>query len=182
LFVHLLTHGKFSWSAADNILLAVWLVLATQQCSHNSLIIAFKEVRGLKYIFFLEGIVFVAAGLWLLPRFGLTGMLACSVLATLFFTWAIGIWRLARLSGLGWKPFLWDWQLPLLRVLLVLVPCWVAVEWLVSGQSVWLRFIITGGVLALAGGWVSVRLALPADIVSELATKLPSPLRRFLGR
>ncbi len=179
-FVILWTHGRFSWSATDNILLAVWLVLSTQQCCNNSMIITFKEIRGLKYIFFLEGIVFIAAGLWLLPRFGLTGMLVCSILATLLFTWMAGVWRVAGSSGLGWKTFLWDWQLPLLRVLLVMVPCWLAAEWLVRNQSAWLRLIFTGGILALVGGWASLRLALPANIVSELAGKLPLPVRRLL--
>jgi O-antigen/teichoic acid export membrane protein len=181
-FVTLWTQGKFSWPPLNNVLLAIWLVLSTQQCCHNSLVICLKEIKSLKYILFLEGIVFVAAGLWLLPRFGLTGMLFCSIFATLFFTWTIGAWRLARLSGLGWKPFLWEWQVPLLRVLMVMVPSWLTVAWLLRDQSPWFRFIITGGVLALAGIWTSLRFALPVNIVSELAGKLPSPLGRFLGR
>jgi O-antigen/teichoic acid export membrane protein len=178
-FVEVWTHGKFFWSATDNILLGIWLVLLTQQCCNNSLIMTFKEIRGLKYIYFLEGIVFVIAGLFLLPRYGLTGMLVCSNLATFFFTWIVGAGRVSRLGGLGWKTFLWDWQWPLFQVLVVLVPCWLAAEWLLRNQSAGLRFLIMGGGLALVGGWALLRLALPTDVVSELAGKFPASIRRL---
>lgn len=181
-FVDLWTHGKFFWPATDNILLGVWLVLLTQQCCNNSLIINFKDIRGLKYIYFLEGIIFVVAGLLLLPRYGLSGMLICSNLATFFFTWIVGASRVTRLSRLGWKTFLWDWQLPLLRVLFVMIPCWLAAEWLLRGQSAWLRFLSLGGFLTLAGGGALLQFALPPDVISQLAGKLPLQVRSFLKR
>ncbi len=180
LFVNIWMHDKFSWPEMDSILLAFWLVLATQQCCHNSLIIAFKEIRGLKYVFFLEGLIFVAVGLWLLPQFGITGMLICSILATLIFTWVAGAWRVNQLSGLGWKTFLWDWQLPLLRVLMVMIPCWIVAEKLLHNQSAWLRISLTGGGLALVGGWVLLKFSLPATVVSELTEKLPLPVKKLL--
>jgi O-antigen/teichoic acid export membrane protein len=181
-FVILWTQGKFSWPPLDNVLLAVWLVMSAQQCCHNSLILCLKEIGNLKYIFLLEGFAFIGMALVILPSTGMTGMLACSVFATILFTWLAGVWRIATLSKLGWKPMVWDWQMPLLRVLLVMVPIWLVMAWLLRGQSDWLRFIVTGGVLALVGIWTSLHFALPENIVSELATKLPSPLKRFLRR
>ena len=71
-FVSIWTHGRFSWPATDNVLLALWLILSTQQCCHNSLIMCLKHIRGLKYIFLLEGVLFVGVAVFVLPANGIT--------------------------------------------------------------------------------------------------------------
>jgi O-antigen/teichoic acid export membrane protein len=180
-FVTLWVQGKFSWPPLDNALLAVWLVIMSQQCCHNSLIMCLKEIRSLKYIFLLEGIAFISISLAILPSTGMTGMLACSVAATTLFTGFIGAWRVTGLSKTGWKPLLWDWQLPLFRLLAVLVPLTLAMGWLLRDQSVWLQLLIPGALLALIGAWAALRFALPSDLTVEIAGKLPPPLRRLVA-
>jgi O-antigen/teichoic acid export membrane protein len=112
-FVMLWTNGKFSWPPVDNVLLAVWLVLLTQQCCHNSFIMGLKEIRSLKYIFIIEAGVFIVVALAILPSTGMTGMLTCSILATTLFTWLGGVWRIVGILKVGWKALAWDWQMPL---------------------------------------------------------------------
>jgi O-antigen/teichoic acid export membrane protein len=184
-FVSVWMHGQFFWPAINNVLLGAWLIVSTQQCCHNSLIMCLKEIRGLKYVYLLEGVVFIFAAAVLLPSTGLTGMLICSLLATTLFTWLCGVWRVAGLSGMGWKPLLWDWQLPLFWVLGVMVPCWLAIEWMLRGAPDWLRLVINGSLLTVTGVWVSLRFALPSNLVAEIVGKLPTPLQRvaaILGR
>jgi O-antigen/teichoic acid export membrane protein len=176
-FVTVWFHGKFSWSPLDNVLLAIWLVMSAQQCCHNSLIICFKEIKTLKYIFLVEGVVFIGVALAILPSTGMTGMLVCSVAATTLFTWLSGVWRVAVLSRMGWRPVLWDWQKPLFRVLLAMIPVWLAMAWALHDASNWLQMIFTGGVLTLIGAWVALRHALPSDLVAEIMRKLSPPLR-----
>jgi O-antigen/teichoic acid export membrane protein len=179
-FVTLWTQGKFSWPPMDNVLLAIWLVMSAQQCCHNSLIMCLKEIGILKYIILAEGIVFVGVALVVLRHFGITGMLVCSLLATTLFTWLSGVWRVAELSKMGWKPLVWDWQKPLVRVLIAMVPVWLAIEWALHGSPDWLRLIVNGGVLTVIGVWVSLRFALPSGMVAEIIGKLPPPLRQLV--
>jgi O-antigen/teichoic acid export membrane protein len=176
-FVALWTRGKFSWSPLDNALLAVWLVMSAQQCCHNSLIICFKEIKTLKYIFLIEGVVFIGVSLAVLPSTGMTGMLVCSVTATTLFTWLTGLWRVAMLSKLGWKPVLWDWQKPLFYVLTAMIPVWLAMAWALRDASNWFQMTFMGGVLTLIGAWVALRHALPSDLVDEIMKKLSPSLR-----
>lgn len=178
-FVRVWTHGRFSWQLVDDVLLGVWLVVLTQQCCFNSLIVNLKEIKGLKYFYLVEGMVFVGVALAILPVTGLTGMLVCSLVATTAFTWLCGVWRVAGLSGTGWKPLIWDWQKPLFRLFIVMVPCWLLMEW--AGRSLpdWLRLVVNGSVLTLIGAWVALRFALPADLAVEITGKLPQPLRRM---
>jgi O-antigen/teichoic acid export membrane protein len=176
-FVTLWIQGKFSWPPLDNVLLAAWLVMSTQQCCHNSIIMCLKEIRTLKYIFLIEGIMFIGVSLAILPSTGMTGMLVCSVTATTLFTWLSGVWRVATLSKMGWKPLLWDWQKPLFRILMTMVPVWLAMEWALHSAADWLRLVVSGGLLTAVGMWVALRFALPPDLVVELMRKLPPPLR-----
>lgn len=180
-FVRIWTHNRFSWPMIDNILLGIWLVVLTQQCCHNSLIINLKEIKGLKYVYLIEGVVFVGVSLAILSITGLIGMLACSLAATTLFTWLCGMWRVANLSGKGWKPLLWDWQVPLIRELIILVPCWLSLEWLLRGASDWVRLVVNGGLLTMIGALVSLRFALPSDLKIEMLGRLPQPLKWLAG-
>ena len=178
LFVSVWMHGQFTWPQINNVLLAAWLVALIEQCCHNSLIMFLKEIRGLKYVYLAEGIVFVGVSLVILPSTGLTGMLACSLAATVVCTLAVGTWRVARLLGGRLKPLLWDWQLPLFTVLVAMVPCWLVAEWMLRNAPDWLRLLVNGALLTTVGVWVSLRFALPADLIAEIVAKLPAPARR----
>jgi O-antigen/teichoic acid export membrane protein len=177
-FVSIWTGGRFACPAIDNVLLALWLIVSTQQCCHNSFIIGLKQIRGLKYVYLLEGILFVSVAIVVLPSTGITGMLICSLVATMMFTWFSGMWRIAGLSEKGWIPFLWDWQLPLFKVVGVMVPCWLVMQWTLRGAPDWLRLLVNGSVLTFVGGWVSIRFALPRSLIAELVGELPEPIRR----
>jgi len=177
-FVSIWMHGEFSWRPLNNILLGMWLVFLSEQCCYNSLIIFLKEIRGLKFVFLVEGVVFIGVSAVLLPSTGLTGMLTCSVVATAAFTWAVGLWRVAQLLGGQVKPLLWDWHLPLFSVLVVTVPCWAAAEWLLRDAPDWLRLVVNGSLLSTVGTWAMLRFSLPQNLIYELIGKLPSPLQR----
>jgi hypothetical protein len=162
----------------NDVLLAIWLVLLSQQCCHNSLVACLKEIRSLKYVFIAEGLVFIVVTFMILETAGMTGMLLCSVLGSLLFTWSNGIWRVARLAGKSWKVLLWDWQLPLLRMLITLVPCWLLTDWAMSTAPDWARLGVNGILLSVVGLWAGLRHALPSELVLEISAKLPLSLRR----
>ena len=146
------------------------------------MIACLKEIKSLKYVFLLEGVVFVGVALAILPSKGLTGMLSCSLLATTLFTWSGGVWRIAALSKMGLKPLLWDWQKPLLVILMVMVPIWLAIDWVLPEASSWVRFVVNGTLLTVTGTWVAIRFALPHDFVNEIMGKLPPPVQQILHR
>jgi len=177
-FVNVWMGGKFSWPRINDVLLAVWLILLSQQCCHNSMVACLKQIGSLKYVFIAEGLVFIAVTFMILNTAGMTGMLLCSIVATALFTWSNGIWRVARLAGKSWKLLLWDWQLPLLWMLITIVPCWLLTEWAMSSAPDWVRLGVNGMLLSVVGLWAGLRHALPVELVMEISAKLPLPLRR----
>ncbi len=178
LFVTFWLNGKIGWPIANDILLAAWMLVSTQQCAHNSFISCLKQIREIKYTFLLEGAVFTVAAVLVLPHAGLPGMLICSLVCTLLFTFANGAWRVSQLAKENHQPSLWRWQVPMLRELAILLPCWGALAWLLRDTPVWLHLLIAGSGLLLAGGLAAIRFALPSGLMLEMAGKLPAGVRR----
>jgi O-antigen/teichoic acid export membrane protein len=178
LFVTLWTHGKIAWPISNDILLAAWMLVSTQQCAHNSFVACLKQVREIKYTFLIEGTFFAVSALLVLPHAGIPGMLICSLVCTLMFTYANGVWRVSQLARQNQQPSLWRWQQPIFRELSVLLPCWAGLAWLLQDTPVWLRMLITGSSLMVAGVFMAVRFALPSGLTIEMAGKLPERVRR----
>ena len=179
-FVELWTQGQFSWPAINNVLLGAWLIISTQQCCNSSLIMCLKEIRTLKYIFILEGIVFIGGALAVLPAAGITGLLVCSLFATILFTWLSGVWRITQISKMGWKLIVWDWQKPLIWIILTMVPTWMVLDLFFHDATNWIRLLCNAGILSAVGLWVAFHYALPSGMVAEITQKLPSSLRRII--
>lgn len=178
-FVHLWMHGTIGWPRINDGLLALWMLLLTQQCCHTSFIACLKEVREIKYTYLIEGAVFIGASLLVLPRWGLTGMLVCSVACSGLFTTANATWRIAKLAATNGQGPVWRWQLPLLRIWAVMVPCWLGLEFLLRGESVIVQLVILCSALGLLGVIVAIRFALPQALAAELSEKLPRPLQQM---
>jgi O-antigen/teichoic acid export membrane protein len=177
-FVTIWTHGEISWSPINDVLLGAWFLALTQQSCFNTLILYLKETRNLKYIYLIEGLVFVGVSLIVVRRAGITGMLVCSLCGTILFTWACGLWKVARLANKNLKVFLWEWQQPVLQILGFLIPCWLIARWLLNGASTWVQLVVLAGLLGGTGVIISIRFILPRPLITEIAGKLPAPMRR----
>ena len=180
-FVTIWTNGRFSWPFLNDVLLGIWLMLLAQVCCHNSLIMCLKQVRELKYSYLVEGMVFIVSAILVLPQWGITGMLACSIVCTCLFTLGNGVWRVASLSRTNHQPALWKWQQPLLRLLAVLVPCWLIMRHLVRDLPEIIQLPVQGVCLGFIGVLAAVAFALPANLSNEIAGKLPRPFHRMLN-
>jgi O-antigen/teichoic acid export membrane protein len=178
-FVHLWTNGKIQWPAINDWLLAVWFVLLSQMCLHNSLILMTKEVRGLKFIYFMEGLLFLASAILVGRHFGITGMLACSIICTMGSTLAYGTWRIAVLRGEKFWRVVRDWSRVPARFLAFTLPVAGAVVLLTPVSSLY-RLTVALPILALVALFIAVRLCTPRELARELASHLPALFRKPL--
>jgi len=181
-FVFVWTRGRISWPVHNAILLAAWLIVIAQQSCHTGMIMCLKEVREIKYTFLLEGVVFIVAAVIVLPRMGIAGMLFCSVLCSLAFTWANGNWRIAKLTRENGQPLLSTWYHPFFRLCLVMLRVWAVMEWLLRDASSWTQLIVKGACLTAGGLWASVELALPRSLTTELIGRLPLTAQKITAR
>jgi O-antigen/teichoic acid export membrane protein len=181
-FVEVWTRGKVQWPVSHDILLGIWMVLLAMVHCHDGLILLTKEVGAMRYVFFIEGVVFFLAASLAVKLGGFPAILACSILCSLLFSGSYGIWRISRLFGLSWREVAFKWQLPLLKVLLFFVPIAILIWRLSDGLPPASRFaanLIVGGTV---GAVLSLRYAFCSDLQRELLDHAPGFARSLLRR
>lgn len=107
-FIEIWTSGKVTWNPWNNLLLACVLFSTAVTRCHISLTGLTKQLRGMKFVYLLEGIAFVSLSVLLVPWAGFTGLLFAALLCNLAITGTYGIVRTAgyfnisRLEVTGW--------------------------------------------------------------------------------
>ena len=68
---------------------------------HISLVGINKQIRGMKFVYLIEGLVFVSLSVLLMPQLGLTGLLIAALACNLSITGVYGFSRTASYFGIG---------------------------------------------------------------------------------
>jgi O-antigen/teichoic acid export membrane protein len=177
-------HQSIVWPAANDLLLGIWMVLLSLVTCHNYLVLISKQIGFMRFVYFIEGTVFVILA-WYLSAWGLPAVIACSVLCTICFTYYYGVWRSSRYFGATLRQVAATWILPMWKTIAILAPIvaatWIAVQPLNSMG----RLIALGLVCGLAGSGLVLRVGLPIALREELARRAPkkvNPLIRSMMR
>lgn len=107
-FVELWTLGKVTWSPWNNYLLACVLFVTTVTRCHIGLSGITKDINGMKYVYLIEGLIFVSVSFFIVPSFGFIGLLTTALLCNLGITGTYGVYRtgaffrIPRLEVFGW--------------------------------------------------------------------------------
>jgi hypothetical protein len=182
LFVEIWTSGKIVWSPLNDILLGMWLFIASVQTTHGSLVFVNKQIGRLPYIFVFEGCVYITLSLLIGFRWGVPGIIGCSVLCLAFFSCHFCL----RQSGLYFQirpsELILGWLRPSLKLAMVLIPL-ALIIWLVTSKlpMLW-RLIIHGVAAGSIGGMLFLHYGLPADMLWEVRSRLPWPASWLLRR
>ncbi len=206
-FITVWTHAEFAWSPANDLLLAVWMVVLSISHCHDMFVLLTKKVGGMRYVFFVEGLVFAGAACLVVGGSGLAGVVLCSIVCSTCFSGAYGLWRVARYFGLPVYEVAVGWMAPTAGVLIRFVPVAVVIWW-VSNRLNWvpagegipataaaaalhasqqtahalfhlLFKAVAGGAL---GGYLLLRYGLPAGFKRELLERSPRRFNPFLRR
>ncbi len=181
-FVAVWTHGKIDWFPTADVLLGLWMIVTGVMRCHNTLVMVTKQIHFMRYVYFLEGLVFVSAAL-LTVRLGgrLPAIVACSVVCSTFFTYAYGVWRVSHYFQLPIAEVGFRWLAPMGRVLVQLVPValvvWWGFRWV---QDPLLRLAVHLMLCAPLGLFLFFRYGLPQSLQSELLVRAPRPLNLAL--
>lgn len=183
-FVNIWTAGKISWLPLNDVLLGSWLCLLSLQGIHNNLVIATKQIRMLRYVYFLEGCTFLAVTILVGSRFGMPGIIATSIFCTTAFSLSYGIWRSSHYFGRSWSTVAFNWTSPGITVAAAFGAI-AAVVWNITN---WLppvpRLVINASIAIVGGGFLLLRVGVPREMRQELATRSPraaSQLLRYLA-
>jgi hypothetical protein len=173
------TKKPIFWDPVNNWLLFAWLILLIQSACHTSLLLHCKQAKLLKLVYFGEAAVFLSSAVVVVPRWGITGMLICSVLCTALFSAMFGAREVSKLFRHPFSRVALGWTLPLGRFLGIMVPLGFVLSWF-TRDSAWLRLFGCALPLALVGPLVALRFCLPGELRQEVISRSPSGARTLL--
>jgi O-antigen/teichoic acid export membrane protein len=180
-FVQVWTHGKIQWPPVNDWLLALWLIISTVMRTHVMLAGATKRFAFLRYVFLLEGLVFVGLNVLLHRHTGMTGMLVLSILCTAAFSLPYGLWRTRKYFNLN-AAELARWHRPIWRLAWRLIPVAIGMWWAVRGLPPIWQLAMNLGITGVWGAFVLLRYGLDESLQMDIAAKLPLRVRPFFTR
>lgn len=176
------TNGRVSWSAWEDALMGAIIASNAITRVHIGLAGLTKHLRGLQFIYFIEGAAFVALALWAAKQFGIPGVILCALITNLLGSGVFGSRRSAAefskhasVVGLGWLA-------PSLRAGGMLVVLAAVTAWLTSPLSPWPRLLFNGIIMAAGGGLLVWSFGLTAQLRTEGRSFITRLMGRTLGR
>jgi len=171
-FLALWTKNRVSWSITSDWLMGLMVVMyATTRC-YIGFIGLTKQIRAMKYMYPLEGVVFIGLSIFTAPRLGLNGVIASAIVTNLLCSGLYGFFRTKEYFGFETAGKLASWLKWPVLCLLVMGGVFGLVAWLDSGWSNFLRLIVNGAVAVLAGAALFWQLGLTAGLRAEAAGTL----------
>ncbi|MEI6150595.1 MAG: lipopolysaccharide biosynthesis protein, partial [bacterium] len=113
-FVTVWTSGKVGWGPLNDWLLGAMLMVFTTTRCHTHFVIVTKHTGRMKYIYFMEGVVFVITAALLVSGWGFAGLFVAAIGCDILFSGIYGMHRTAQFARLGsWE--VWTWLYPPLK-------------------------------------------------------------------
>ena len=180
LFIEIWTSGRIAWPPLNDLLLGCWVFLLSLTGAHANFVTVTKEIGGMRYVFFMEGLCFVTLAVLVGSRFGVSGIIATSIVCTALFSFLYGLYRSRDYFRCGWLELAIGWVRPSWRLVVILAPLsaglWVAT---IGLPSLW-RLAIHGSLAVSLGVVLFLRLGLPRELIQNLGERLPQPALRLL--
>jgi len=194
LLAFFLSHGRIHWPPVNDLLLGLWLLLCVSVHAHTGLVGQSKVFRFMRFIFLIEGGVFIGL-MFLLHSLGalapevpagaprrfdaITIMLLLSIGCTLACTFSYGLYRTRDYFGMTWRE-LAGWHQRSLRLAAMLLPVAVVAGWTMQHASRPLQLAVILPATALWALFALLRFGLPDSLHEALANRLPF-LRKVIG-
>jgi O-antigen/teichoic acid export membrane protein len=176
-FVHAWTRGKIEWSISNDILLGLWLVVAVLVHANSGFIVLTKKIGALRYIYLLEGAAFLALGSFLTRRFGIPGLVGASLLCSVIFSGAYGVFAINRFLGHVFKPH-GIWLRAPAKSIGILLPIAALYYWATPNLASLYRFALGGVLLGAAAAIVFLRCGVPGSLRPDILQRIPPSFRR----
>jgi O-antigen/teichoic acid export membrane protein len=182
-FILIWTHGRFHWPALNDCLLALWtIILAAVHC-HSGFVMVTKQIGFMRYIYFAEGLVFIAVSFLVARAGGLAAIIGSSVVCSLLFSGAYCTWRVQKFFNLQIREVVIGWAQPAFHILCLFVPLAAIAAFLgqyVASNTV--RLAIWFAVATIAGTLLFLRFGIPKSLAEELLRRAPRALTPALNQ
>lgn len=178
-FVTVWAGDQLVWPQINNILLAALVYINCVLRCHTDIILVSKEIRGYRYVNFVEGAAFIVLSLWTAGSAGYPAILVSALACALLLRGTYSLWRSSRYFDMPARVFVFPWLSRSLLAALVLIPLAAAGSLLAARMAdPWTALAISAlwsgsfGLLAL------VTIATPKQIRIEIQSYLLQTILR----
>jgi O-antigen/teichoic acid export membrane protein len=182
LFIPLWTHGKIQWPVMNDVLLGAWMIVMAVLHCHNSFVLLTKKIGFMRYVYFVEGMVFVTLSLLVARAGGLPAIIACSIACSTFFSCAYGVWRVSHYFNFSFREVGWDWLRPMGKMLLLYLPLATLAWWALMSLPALLRLGANVMVASFIGSYLFFRYGMTRAFQAEILTRVPRSLNPLFRR
>jgi O-antigen/teichoic acid export membrane protein len=179
-FVQLWMKGRFSWPVENDLLMALFVVIATTTRCHVGLAGLTKDIRAMKYVYFAEGALFVILSALLSARFGLTGVILSGIVTNLLCSGWYGLQRTVSYFGSSPGEILFGWMNRPLRLLGALLVVAVAVWFATQKLPPLATLPLNAAFIGIVGVLCFWYIGLPDELRNEFTGKFRN--RLAIGR
>lgn len=171
-FLILWTNGKVFWSPTNDWLMAILLVTYSLSRCHTGLLGLRKELHVMRYLYFVEGLVFAGMSFIFIPKSGLAAIPISAIVANLCLSGAFATYKSVRFFNISFKDVIY-WMLPSARFALFFVTILALSQYASFSQSTeFVTFILKAGCCAAIGGILVLWLGLTPDLRQMLFSLL----------
>ncbi len=181
LFISLWTHNRIHWPSHNDGLLAIWMILSAVVHCHNCFALQTKKVGFMRYIYFLEGTIFVVCS-FLAAQWGLWAIIVCSIVCTSALSFSYGIWRVSQYFEVSVVEVAFGWLQPMSKVMLFYLPIAGLFWWSTTTASSSVRLAVYVMLASSVGAYLFLRFGIPGPFQNELLKRIPARAVPILRR
>jgi O-antigen/teichoic acid export membrane protein len=108
-FLKIWTHGRIFWGFKNDLLFALMMIIYSNSYCFAGLIAMTKKIRAMKYIYFIEGVLFVLFSILLARSFGLAGVMVSAIVTDLLCGGFYSVRRVTDYFKISFREILLAW-------------------------------------------------------------------------
>lgn len=178
-FLRIWTKGLIAWNPLNDFLFALWFVITFMTGNHVAAVGLTKLIGRMRYIYFVEGILFVVMAILVAPRFGIPGIIISAIVANVLCSGIFGLRRTMKTFRVSAPELMARWVAgPMMYCGLlaaVLMGCWFLTQPLPPALRLGLNAVLSG----VAGLWLLWRVGLSSELRDELRVIAARARNRF---
>jgi hypothetical protein len=167
---------RANWNTGNDFLLALWLAVTCVTTLHVGAVTYTKKIGRMRYVYFCEGILFIASAFFIVSFSGIQGVIAAAIVANVVCSGIFGFRSTKNSFGVPLCDSVFNWMTGPFKLLLLFTLILFSCHFLTASLPILPRFIVNAAISVTTGLWLMWHIGLNI----ELRHELKSIVRRIL--
>jgi O-antigen/teichoic acid export membrane protein len=167
-FLHIWTRGRIAWNPLNDFLLALWFVVTCSTGNHVTAVGLTKQIGRMRYIYFCEGLIFIAMAILAAPHFGIPGIIIAAIVANIVCSGIFGVRRTVNYFHISAREVLTGWMAGPVKYLVLFAVVLTICRFATEPFLPIIRLAVDIAVSGISGLWFLWQIGLTSELRGEL--------------